>query len=145
MATNTTEMTPGLRTRGVCELTLESADHERLAGFYRTVLDLPLLSEGDDRIWLGCGPRSRLGLWSPGEKEFGDRGGHHVHFALSVTRDELQAAVGQLREMGHEFRGPVEHEGGDHSLYFEDPEGNVVELWDFFADGDGSREGIGAL
>ncbi|HEV2786987.1 MAG TPA: hypothetical protein VGV67_11395 [Solirubrobacteraceae bacterium] len=68
MATNTTEMTPGLRTRGVCELTLESADHERLAGFYRTVLDLPLLSEGD-----------------------------------------------------------------------------VVELWDFFADGDGSREGIGAL
>lgn len=32
-------------------------------------------------------------------------------------------------------RGPVEHEGGDHSLYFEDPAGNLVEAWDFFEDG----------
>jgi catechol-2,3-dioxygenase len=29
-------------------------------------------------------------------------------------------------------RGPVEHPGGDRSIYFEDPEGNVVEAWDFF-------------
>jgi hypothetical protein len=28
---------------------------------------------------------------------------------------------------------------------FEDPEGNVVEAWDFFEDGDGATAGIAAL
>ena len=134
-----------MRTHGLCELTLESADHVRLAEFYRRVLELPLLSEDGDRVWLGCGPRARLGLWSPGKKEFGDRGGHHVHFAFSVSRGELEGVARRLREEGIELRGPVEHEGGDHSLYFEDPEGNVVELWDFFEDGNGADGGIGAL
>ena len=134
-----------MRTRGLCELTLESADHVALAAFYRRVLALPLLSEQDDRVWLGCGPHARLGLWSPGEKEFGDRGGHHVHFAFSISREELEEAVRRLRELGHDFEGPVAHEGGDQSLYFEDPEGNVVELWDFFEDGGAAAAGIGAL
>jgi hypothetical protein len=30
-------------------------------------------------------------------------------------------------------------------VYFEDPEGNVVETWDFFERSDGAREGVGAL
>jgi hypothetical protein len=32
--------------------------------------------------------------------------------------------------------GPVEHAGGDLSIYVEDPEGDVVEIWDYFEDGD---------
>jgi catechol-2,3-dioxygenase len=39
----------------------------------------------------------------------------------------------------------VEHPGGDRSIYVEDPEGNVVEVWDFFSHGDGAREGVDAL
>ena len=41
--------------------------------------------------------------------------------------------------------GPVEHDGGDRSLYFEDPAGNLVEVWDFFTSGDGAQLGVGAL
>jgi hypothetical protein len=41
--------------------------------------------------------------------------------------------------------GPHEHDGGDRSLYTEDPEGNVVELWDYFTEGDGARQGVEAL
>lgn len=145
MSARAADTSSTVRTRGLCELTLESADHRALASFYRRVLELPLLSEQEDRIWLGCGPRARLGLWSRGAKEFGDRGGHHVHFALSVSRADLLSAVERLRELGHDFRDPVEHEGGDQSLYFEDPEGNVVELWDFFQDGNGAVAGIDAL
>jgi catechol-2,3-dioxygenase len=132
-------------TRGFCELTLETPDPRRLADFYTTVLGLPVLAEEDDRIWLACGENARLGLWSVGEKEFGDRGGSHVHFAFSVNHGELETAAQRLDELGIERQGPVEHEGGDHSLYFEDPEGNLVEAWDFFEDGDGEREGVGAL
>jgi hypothetical protein len=42
-------------------------------------------------------------------------------------------------------QGPVEHPGGDRSVYFRDPAGNLVEAWDFFAHGDGARQGVRAL
>jgi catechol-2,3-dioxygenase len=134
-----------LTTRGVCELTLETPDPRRLAGFYMDVFGWPVLSEEDDRVWLACAERGRIGLWSPGEKEFGDRGGRHVHFALSVHPGALEELRARLDGRASELRGPVEHEGGDRSLYFEDPEGNVVELWDFFERGEGAREGTAAL
>ena len=134
-----------MKSRGLCELTLETPEPAKLAGFYRELLDLETLSEEDDRIWLACGRHARLGLWSPGEKEFGDRGGRHVHFAFSVEHGALTAIARRLAEAGIEHRGPVRHDGGDHSLYFEDPEGNLVEAWDYFEDGDGAADGVGGL
>jgi catechol-2,3-dioxygenase len=132
-------------TRGLCELTLQTTDVEGLARFYQEALGFPELAREDDRIWLGCGESTRLGLWSPGEKEFGDQGGRHVHYAYSVAPGALEPIRDRLHGLGVETRGPVEHEGGDRSLYFEDPAGNLVEAWDFFEHGDGRREGIDAL
>ena len=132
-------------TEGICELTLQTPDPRRLAVFYREAFGWEPLSEDDDRVWLACGDRARLGLWSPGRKEFGDRGGLHVHFALSVRPECLEGLAARLRELGVEAEGPVEHEGGDRSLYFEDPEGNLVEAWSFFERGEGARDGVDAL
>ena len=130
---------------GIAELTLEARDLERLERFYTEALGLETLSRQDDRIWLAAGRAARLGLWLPGEKEFGDEGGRHVHFAFSVAPGGLDALAERLREHGAELRGPVEHDGGDRSLYVEDPEGNVVEVWDFFERGEGAREGTAAF
>ena len=80
-----------------------------------------------------------------GPKEFGDEGGRHVHFALSVRPGQLDELSAELRRRGVPHEGAVEHDGGDRSLYFEDPEGNVVEAWDFFERGDGARQGVDAL
>lgn len=129
---------------GICELVLETDDVEALASFYRA-LGLELVLEEDDRVWLAVGERCRLGIWPPGEKEYSDRGGRHVHFALSVDHDRLDALTAGLRERGAEVEGPVEHDGGDRSVYFSDPAGNRVELWDFFRDGDGAEGGVMAL
>ena len=131
--------------RGICELTLETADLPRLERFYREVLGCDEISRQEDRIWLACGSAARLGIWAPGKKEFGDRGGRHVHFALSVAPGELSALCGRLDAHEISYRGPVEHPGGDRSVYLEDPEGNVVEVWDFFERGEGDREGVRAL
>jgi catechol-2,3-dioxygenase len=68
-----------------------------------------------------------------------------VHFALSVRPERLDPLAERLRGMGLEVRGPVEHEGGDRSVYFEDPEGNVVEAWSFFEAGEGARYGVDSL
>jgi catechol-2,3-dioxygenase len=130
-------------TDGFAELTLQTRDPAALERFYTGALGLDVLAREDDRIWLAAGPRARLGLWTPGEKEFGDEGGRHVHFALTATPGRLDAIAARLRDRAVPVRGPVEHEGGDRSLYLEDPEGNVVEVWDFFGRGRGV-EGLAA-
>jgi catechol 2,3-dioxygenase-like lactoylglutathione lyase family enzyme len=130
---------------GICELVLETDDVDRLRTFYEELGLRRLATEGGDRVWLRAGECCRLGIWSPGEKEFSDRGGRHVHFGFSVEADELDAFCGQLGERGVEVEGPVEHDGGDRSAYFFDPAGKRVEIWNFFRDGDGAEDGVMAL
>ena len=144
-ATATRPVDRVMLTRGFAELTIEVRDLEALERFYREVFCLRVLTREDDRVWLAAGDDARLGLWLPGEKEFGDEGGRHVHFAFSVGPGGLDALVERLDAAGHDYRGPVEHDGGDRSLYVEDLEGNVVEVWDFFERGEGRREGAAAL
>jgi catechol-2,3-dioxygenase len=67
-----------------------------------------------------------------------------VHFALSASPGTLDGLVERLQELAS-VRGPVEHAGGDRSIYVEDPEGNVVEVSDFFRRDDAAREGVEAL
>ena len=123
----------GPLTDGFAELTLEARDVARLERFYRELLGLTVLAREDDRVWLAAGPHARLGLWTPGRKEFADQGGRHVHYAFSALPGRLDAIRGRAERLGAKVRGPVEHDGGDRSLYVEDPEGNVLEIWDFFA------------
>jgi catechol-2,3-dioxygenase len=127
------------------ELTLETPDLQRAAAFYEQVVGLRALSRARDRVWLAVGESARLGLWSPGRKEFGDEGGRHVHFAFSVPRGGLKDLERRLRTAGVEVTGPVEHDGGDRSLYFFDPAGNRVEAWDFLTHGSGAERGVDAL
>ena len=130
---------------GIAELTLEVRDLEKLERFYTDCFGLRVLKRDDDRIWLAAGSHARLGLWLPGEKEFGDEGGAHVHYAFSAEPGTLDALVDRLRSRSVGVRGPEEHPGGDRSIYVEDPEGNVVEVWDFFERGEGAEEGTEAL
>ena len=122
-------------TDGFAELTLETRHLAVLERFYTDGFGLEVLAREDDRVWLAAGEHARLGLWSPGEKEFGDRGGRHVHFAFSAAPGRLDALRERLRALGASVRGPEGHDGGDRSIYVEDPEGNVVEVWDFFGRG----------
>src|SRR5919206_3672246 len=92
----------------LAELTLETRDLSAMERFYRDVVGLTVLAREDDRIWLGVGDHTRLGLWSPGEKEFGDRGGRHVHFAFSVDHGQLLTVRDRLRELGVGHRRPVD-------------------------------------
>ena len=123
---------------GICELALETSDRSGLETFYTAVLGFRVLSRDHDRTWLACGPRARLGLWDPGEKEYGDEGAADTStspFRRRPARHSLRWP-GAWRPFGIEHRGPLKHNGGDTaSLYVEDPAGNVVEFWDFFVRG----------
>lgn len=130
---------------GLVELTLEVRDLQALEDFYVGAFGLRVLKRDPDRVWLACGERARLGLWLPGAKEFGDEGGRHVHYAFGAEPGALDALADRLKDRGVPVRGPEQHPGGDRSIYVEDPEGNVVEVWDFFERGEGAREGTDAL
>jgi hypothetical protein len=60
-------------------------------------------------------------------------------FARHAGRPGGAAARARVR------RRAGEHPGGDRLIYIEDPEGNVVEVWDFFRHGDGARDDVDAL
>ena len=129
---------------GYAELTLETRDPVALERFYAEAFGLEVLTRNEDRVWLKIGDQARLGLWSPGPKEFGDEGGRPVHFAFSAGPGTLDELAARLRRRGP-VRGPIEHPGGDRSLYVKDPDGNVVDVWDFFRHGEGRRNGVEAL
>ena len=120
---------------GFSELALRARDPDALARFYIECFGLTELSREDDRIWLSAGNQARLGLWRAGEKEFGDEGGAHVHFAFAVAPGALHRIADRVRGAGLDPEGPIEHDGGDRSLYVSDPEGNIVEAWDYFEGG----------
>lgn len=130
---------------GIVELALEVRDLAALERFYTEAFGFTVLQRRKDRVWLAVGAMTRLGLWAPGTKEFGDRGGAHVHFAFSASPDTIDDLVKRLRALDIPLRGPVQHDGGDRSLYVKDPEGNVVEVWDFFERSPGKQSGVEAL
>ena len=68
-----------------------------------------------------------------------------AELTLETNQVEQARRLDRLREHGVAVRGPVEHPGGDRSIYFEDPAGNLVEAWDFFDHGAGARDGVEAL
>lgn len=121
--------------RGIAEITLQTTDLAGLCRFYREVIGLEVLQRQDDRVWLRAGETGRLGLWTPGEKEFDDAPGAHVHFALTFGAAGLDALAERLEAASISHRGPVEHEGGDRSLYWTDPAGHRGEAWDLFGEG----------
>lgn len=121
--------------RGIAEITLQTTELDGLARFYTDVVGLEVLQRQDDRVWLRAGEHGRLGLWTPGEKEFDDAPGVHVHFALTFGPASLDALARRLADAGTDHRGPVEHDGGDRSLYWTDPAGHRGEAWELFAEG----------
>ena len=50
------------------------------------------------------------------------------HFAFAVSKDELDTWRGFLAESGIQLESEVQWERGGHSIYFRDPDNNLVEL-----------------
>jgi len=122
-------------TIGLFEVVLEVADLAASERFYREHLGLTVVErwEGErPAVWLALGRESFLGLWPPetGEAKaiHAGRGGAHVHFALRVPTGALPAMHARLEALGYPVEGGWTFGPGDHAIYLDDPDGNVVEL-----------------
>jgi catechol 2,3-dioxygenase-like lactoylglutathione lyase family enzyme len=141
-------VTPAPASAGLYELVLEVNDLAAAEHFYGEVLGLKFVERwGNDRpaVWFGLGGDAFLGLWSVaagGEKAIHHgRGGSHVHYAIRFRKGGLAAMEERLVSLGYD----VEHfdfGNGNHSIYIDDPDGNVVEFAEWPTLWDGTKSSI---
>lgn len=127
-------------TQGISEIVLVVEDVQRSARFYRDVVRLAAEKDGGDAyawFWTGEPVRSqRLGLLKAplafeenSPRPEGERWGP-VHYAYSVPRNELDAALAHIQGCGVDIHGPEHiHWMKAKVYYFYDPDGNLLELW----------------
>lgn len=122
-------------TIGLFEFVLEVADLAASERFYAEHLGLTVVERwAGERpgVWLSIGREGTLGLWpveTGGEKAIhAGRGGAHVHFALRVPSGTLSTMQARLEALGYAVEDGWTFGPGDHAIYLDDPDGNVVEL-----------------
>jgi catechol-2,3-dioxygenase len=123
---------------GVLETAIYVDDVARAAAFYEGVIGLARLI-GDDRfVALNAGPSSVLLIFRrggtladihlPGGTIPAHDGSGPLHFALRIPAGSLDPWRYHLAEQKVAITGEMAWPQGGHSLYFNDPDGHVVEL-----------------
>jgi len=123
---------------GVLETGLYVEDLPRARGFYEGVLGLQPMFVDDRLAAYPAGPGSVLLLFQRGTTETPARlpggvipphdGSGHLHYAFAIAAEHLEAWTARLAEQGVSIESRVDWPRGARSLYFRDPDGNLVEL-----------------
>ena len=131
-----------MKTSRIDHLVLTVADIERSVAFYRDVLGMRRIEFGDGRIALGFG-RQKINLHRHG-REFEPKAARVQPGSADlcfIVDDPLEQALAELERHGVEvIDGPVERSGALGkiiSLYFRDPDGNLVEISNYADAGGG--------
>jgi glyoxylase I family protein len=128
---------PTSTVRGVHHLALVCKDVEETIRFYQDFLGFPLVELVENRDYAGSshfffdiGNRNLLGFFDfpgLGSPPYEETIGAVQHLALSVDREQFDAAKARLDEAGVAYLGP--DRGADDSLYLRDPNGVGLELY----------------
>jgi len=112
--------------KGVYEIAIRVKDLARAEPFYVDVLGLKEGLRDEQRNWLFLYAGGNAGMVVLQE----DKGDWpKQHFAFTVSEEDMAGAESMLREKGVAVSAPVVHEWMNAvSLYFDDPDGNALEL-----------------
>ncbi|HEV7194081.1 MAG TPA: VOC family protein [Jatrophihabitantaceae bacterium] len=128
---------PASTARGIHHAAFICKDVEETIRFYQDFLGFPLVELVENRDYAGSshfffdiGNRNLLGFFDfPGHDHppFRETIGALQHMAISVSAEQFAAAKGKLDDAGIDYLGP--DRGADDSLYFRDPNGLGLELY----------------
>jgi catechol-2,3-dioxygenase len=123
---------------GILETALYVSDVGRAAEFYRHVFGFDTLTESDRLIALGVAGRSVLLLFkqgatgerfaTPGGVIPPHRGSGPTHYAFSIAKEDVAAWRQLLQARSVAIESEVTWPSGTESIYFRDPDENLVEL-----------------
>lgn len=126
------------RIEGLLETALYVDDMVRSVAFFRDTMGLETLLEIDRLTAFDAGRQGVLLVFVRGasiEDMTSDAGvvpGHDgsgpLHMAFAISADSYEAWRDHLRAAGVPMRGEMHWPRGGRSLYFEDPDGHVLEL-----------------
>ena len=115
------------------ETCLYVQDLERAKNFYHGVLELPVISYVEGKhLFLRAG-QSVLLLFNPEDSKEktsppAHYGGGKQHFAFEVKADHYADWKREISKKGVEIIDEITWKSGQRSFYFNDPEGNVLEI-----------------
>jgi len=126
-----------IETKGVCHFTIAVTDSKRSTEFYTDVLGLKLLSANHDRgmVFLDSGGDCIVLMKT--ESTIAPVRQRDAHHAFLVESDKYEEAVQELKDKGVEIILEDERATGavvnGRSVYFPDPDGNVLEIVDMYS------------
>ena len=123
-----------MKVESLGHVVLKVTDLARSEKFYSGILGLPVCARFDEQgmkmTFFSLGNHHDIALAQvSGEDKAGEQaaGLHHVAFRIGDSIDELKEAKVYLEGAGIELH-PVDHEV-TKSLYFHDPDGNMLEVY----------------
>ena len=124
--------------RHVLETALYCEDLKRTATFYKELLSVVPMLEGERLVALDAGGATVLLLFQRGRTTEPlvtptgvvppHDGGGPSHFAFAIDAADLSAWEARLTALDIAIESRVSWTGGGRSLYFRDPDGRSVEL-----------------
>jgi catechol 2,3-dioxygenase-like lactoylglutathione lyase family enzyme len=122
----------------VVETALYVDDMQRAVAFYRDVLGLRVLSDGQRLSSIDAGGATLLLLFHRGSTRDGLKfdggwipphdGAGPVHVAFAIAASDVEAWEARLAEYGIAIESRVTWTRGGRSVYFRDPDGHSIEL-----------------
>ncbi len=126
------------RISGLLESALYVADMPRAVAFFKDVLGLDPMLTGDRLTAFDAGRQGVLLLFLNGASVAdmpiddsvipGHDGSGPVHMAFAIETDDYEPWRRRLADLGVPLRSEVTWSRGGRSLYFDDPDGHVIEL-----------------
>lgn len=112
--------------KGIAGVIIWTANTERLATFYRDVLDMEPVSQRDGFMAFQFGD---LRLTITDHSEVKGEAKDPLRIMVNLAVDDIHSAYQRLREKGVEFlREPEKEHWGGYVATFKDPDGNVLQL-----------------